>query len=101
MPVSAASLTDEELTAFVKARLLVSGFDLSLLPTTFDAATGVPTQDSLVASLKGFVRSTPGAINTWRPASGSPTDDDLYAQQVAPPLEYPSIVEAWTGKVDA
>lgn len=99
MPVSAASLTADELTAFIKARLMISGFDLSLLPTTFDPATGVPTQESLLTSLRAFVLTNPGALNTWRPASGY-AEQDLYAQQVAPPLEYPSITEAWTGKVD-
>jgi len=98
VPVSAADLSADELTAFVKARLVISGFDLSLLPTTFDPATGVPTQDSLVASLVAFVRSAPGALNTWRPDSGR-AEQDLYQQQVAPPLLYPSVAEAWTGKV--
>lgn len=99
MAVSAADLTPDELTAFIRARLMVSGFDLAKLPTAFDPATGVPTQESLLASLRSFVLSQPGAINTWRPpTSAEPTE--LYQQQVAPPLEYPSIVEAWTGQVE-
>jgi len=101
VPVSAADLTTEELTAFIEARLVVSGFDLAKLPTTFDPATGVPTRESLLASLRAFVLATPAALNTWRPPAGygPARDRDRYAQQVAPPLEYPSIVEAWTGKV--
>jgi len=98
MTVSASTLTAAELTAFVRARLIISGFDLSKLPTTYDPATGVPTQESLLASLSSFVKSTPGALSTWRPDSGY-AEQDLYAQQVAPPLEYPSITEAWTDKV--
>ena len=99
MSVSAANLTDAELTAFIKARLTISGFDLSVLPTTFDPATGVPTQESLIGSLLTFIKVNPGAINTWRPPSPLGEDQDLYQQQVAPPLIYPSITEAWTGKV--
>ena len=98
MAVSAADLTPDELTAFVKARLTVSGFDLTKLPTTYDPATGVPTQDSLLSSLRAFVLSQPGAINTWRPSVAG-AEADLYQQQAAPPLEYPSIAEAWTGQV--
>lgn len=96
---SAADLTDDELRAFIRARLAVSGFDLTKLPTAFDPATGVPSQESLLGSLLTFVKTQPVAINTWRPPSGYATNDDLYAQQVAPPLLYPSITEAWTGKV--
>lgn len=97
MTLTAASLTPDELTAFIKARLVISGFDLSLLPTTYDPATGVPTQESLLASLRAFVLAVPGTLNTWRPDSGH-ADQDRYQTQVAPPLLYPSITEAWTGK---
>ncbi len=96
MAVSAANLTADELTAFVKARLLISGFDLSSLPTTFDPATGVPTQETLLASLRAFVLTNPGALNTWRLVATAGDDQDLYQLQEAPPLLYPSITEAWT-----
>ncbi len=79
MVVSAANLTVDELTAFIKARLIVSGFDLSLLPTTFDLATGVPTQESLLASLRALLLVNPGALNTWRAAAAATGDDqDVY-----------------------
>lgn len=94
-----ADLTDAELTAFIKARLTISGFDPSLLPTTYDLATGVPTQDSLIGSLLTFVKANPGALNTWRPPSPVGGDQYIYQQQVAPPPICPSITEAWTGKV--
>jgi hypothetical protein len=98
MAVSVTDLSTDELTAFIKARLVISGFDLSLLPTTFDPATGVPTQESLLTSLQAFVKVNPGALNTWRPTATVGDDQDLYQQQEAPPLIYPSITEAWTGK---
>ncbi|MEU9291275.1 hypothetical protein AB0D57_43325 [Streptomyces sp. NPDC048275] len=89
--------TTEQLDAYVRTRLALAGFDLSLLPEVFDADTGVPTRGQVVASLRSFVASTPGAISGWTPPADSPAS----AQQASPPLIYPSITEAWTGKVDA
>jgi hypothetical protein len=54
----------------------------------------VPTRDQVLASLRSFVASTPGAIAAWTPPATGPA----YAQQASPPLIYPSITEAWTGK---
>ncbi|KUN43497.1 hypothetical protein AQJ27_31045 [Streptomyces olivochromogenes] len=89
--------TTEQLDAYVRTRLALAGFDLSLLPEVFDAATGVPTRDQVLANLRSFVASTPGAISGWAP----PAEGPAYAQQASPPLIYPSITEAWTGKADA
>ncbi|MFE2831955.1 hypothetical protein [Streptomyces mirabilis] len=89
--------TTEQLDAYVRTRLALAGFDLSLLPEVFDAATGVPTRDQVLANLRSFVASTPAAISGWAPPAAAPA----YAQQAAPPLLYPSITEAWTGKADA
>jgi hypothetical protein len=91
MAIGPSSLSTEELNAFIVARLAVSGIDLSLLPTTPDPATGAPTQAQALASLRSFLLGTPAAINGWRPAA-----DLAQSQQLAPPLEYPSITEAWT-----
>lgn len=86
--------TTEQLDAYVRTRLALAGFDLSLLPEVFDAGTGVPTRDQVLASLRSFVAATPGAIAGWAP----PARSAEYAQQASPPLLYPSITEAWTGK---
>lgn len=87
--------TQEELDAFVRTRLALAGFDLTLLPDQEDAETGVPTRAQVLENLRSFVASVPGAISAWTPSAESPA----YAQQEAPPLLYPSIAEAWTGKV--
>ncbi|WP_159007215.1 hypothetical protein [Streptomyces sp. NRRL S-813] len=89
--------TAEQLDAYVMTRLALAGFELSLLPEVFDADTGVPTRSQVVASLRSFVASTPGAISGWTP----PAETPAYAQQASPPLIYPSVTEAWTGKADA
>ncbi|MFI1735153.1 hypothetical protein ACH40E_39240 [Streptomyces acidicola] len=86
--------TQEELDAFVRTRLTLAGFDLTLLPEKADPATGVPTRSQVLASLRAFVTSTPGAISGWTPPAPTPA----YAQQASPPLLYPSVTEAWTGK---
>ncbi|MET8947517.1 hypothetical protein ABZX30_29230 [Streptomyces sp. NPDC004542] len=94
--MSAPTPTAAQLDAYVRARLAIAGFDLSLLPTEYSAETGVPTQDQLLASLRSFMTSTPPALSGWAPPAHSPE----YAQQAAPPLLYPSITQAWNGKVD-
>ncbi|MEV6742478.1 hypothetical protein AB0N14_38670 [Streptomyces sp. NPDC051104] len=99
MAVDATSLTADQLDTYIVARLTVSGIDLNMLPTVMDPATGVPTRDQALASLRSFVRSTPGVINSWRPpAAESGSEPDALSQQASPPMEYPSIIEAWTGQ---
>ncbi|MEV6168783.1 hypothetical protein AB0L99_11240 [Streptomyces sp. NPDC051954] len=88
--------TQEQLDAYVRTRLALAGFDLTLLPEQADPDTGVPTRAQVLASLRSFVAATPGAISGWTP----PADGPAYAQQASPPLLYPSITEAWTGKAD-
>jgi hypothetical protein len=101
MAVDPTTLTVEQLNTFITTRLIMSGIDLSLLPVTPDPVTGAPTQAQALASLRAFVVSTPEAINTWRPqpAAGS-ADPKILSQELSPPLEYPSITEAWTGKAN-
>ncbi|MHA3705021.1 hypothetical protein ACXR2U_22855 [Jatrophihabitans sp. YIM 134969] len=103
MPVSPADLTDEQIDAHVSARLVVAGIDIDLFPTTPDPTTGAPTRDAVFASLRAFVRSTPAAFNTWRPVAPGASGQDavIYSQDLYPPLEYPSITEAWTDRVSA
>ncbi|GGM55167.1 hypothetical protein ACFFX1_19610 [Dactylosporangium sucinum] len=93
MAVGPSSLSTEQLNAFILARLAISGVDINLLPTEPDPATGAPTQTQVLASLRSFLLASPAAVNGWRPP-GSAAE----SQQLAPPLEYPSITEAWTGK---
>ncbi|MGP4008341.1 hypothetical protein [Streptomyces sp. 4N124] len=88
--------TQEQLDAYVRTRLALAGFDLALLPEETDPDTGVPTRAQVLAALRSFVAATPGAISGWAPSADGPE----YAQQAAPPLLYPSITEAWTGKAD-
>ncbi|WP_210584459.1 hypothetical protein [Streptomyces sp. GESEQ-35] len=88
--------TQEQLDAYVRTRLALAGFDLALLPKEADPGTGVPTQTQVLAALRSFVAATPGAISGWVPSADGPE----YTQQASPPLLYPSITEAWTGKAD-
>ncbi|MET7401951.1 hypothetical protein ABZS66_51560 [Dactylosporangium sp. NPDC005572] len=95
MAVGPSSLSTEQLNAFIVARLAISGIDFNLLPADPDPATGVPTQTQVLSSLRSFLLANPAAVNGWRPSA-----DAALGQQLAPPLEYPSITEAWTGKAD-
>jgi hypothetical protein len=100
MAVDPSTLTTDQLNALITSRLILSGIDLSLLPTTPDPVTGAPTQTQALASLRSFLLNNPPAINAWRPAvpSGG-ADPNALSQEMSPPLEYPSITEAWTGQV--
>ena len=98
MAVDPSTLTTDQLNTLITSRLILSGIDLTLLPTAPDPVTGAPTQAQTLASLRSFLLSNPGAINSWRPtASGA--NAAVLSQELSPPLEYPSITEAWTGKV--
>lgn len=100
MPVSPADLTDDQLNAYIKARLVISGIDLALFPAAPDPVTGAPTQDSVLSSMRSFIRTNPAVINTWRPVDpqATPGTAPMLSQMLYPPLEYPSITEAWTGQ---
>jgi hypothetical protein len=97
MAADPSTLTPDELDTFIKTRLVLSGIDLSLLPTTPDPVTGAPTQDQVLSSLRSFVLSSPPQINAWRPTASSPE----VSQELSPPLEYPSITQAWTDQLGA
>ena len=92
--------SDAELDTWIRARLSLAGIDLDDLdPTLPNPDTGSPSQAQLLASLRNFLRTTPGVINSWLPPppAGSGGVEQLQ-QHSAPPVLYPSIVSAWTGK---
>lgn len=100
MSVDPSTLTTDQLDALITARLVLSGIDLTLLPTSPDPVTGAPTQERALASLRSFLLSNPQAVNSWRPAAAvTGADPNALSQDAAPPLEYPSITQAWTGQV--
>ena len=101
MAVDISSLTIDQLNTFINTRLIMSGIDLTQLPTTIDPVTGSPTREQALASLRSFVLATPEAINSWRPVAApvSGVDPLALSQELSPPLEYPSITQAWTGQV--
>lgn len=103
--------TDEQLDVWIRARLQIAGVEIEQLhPTQTDPETGAPSQAALLSSVRSFlagsgasgarVGGTPRTIRDFvipAPAGGAAEDADRLAQQVAPPLLYPSITEgAWT-----
>ncbi|MGN9907143.1 hypothetical protein ACTMTJ_06240 [Phytohabitans sp. LJ34] len=84
--------TDAELDVMIRARLASLGIDLDQLPpgTAPDPATGAPGRDSVLASLRSFVRGSVTAIAAYR----LPGADPALSQQPAPML-YPSISTEW------
>lgn len=83
--------TDAELDVMIRARLASLGIDLDQLPpgTASDPATGAPGRDSVLASLRSFVR---GSVTTLAAYQLAP--DAALSQQPAPML-YPSISTEW------
>ncbi|HWD80683.1 MAG TPA: hypothetical protein VG497_17440 [Kribbella sp.] len=80
--------TDAELDVMIRARLASIGIDLDQLPagSAPDPDTGSPGQDSVLASLRSFVRTTVLPLSSYTFAA-----DSQLAQQAAPPTLYPSI----------
>jgi hypothetical protein len=92
--------TDAELNTLIRARLASVGIDLDQLPegTTADPETGAPGRDSILASLRSFMRGTVTALAAYQlpaPDGAEPADDPALSQQRAPML-YPSISTEWT-----
>jgi hypothetical protein len=92
--------TDAELNTLIRARLASVGIDLDQLPegTTADPETGAPGRDSILASLRSFMRGTVPALAAYQlpaPAGAEPAGDPALSQQRAPML-YPSISTEWT-----
>jgi hypothetical protein len=91
--------TDAELDVFIRARLASLGIDLDQLPagTADDPETGTPGRDSVLASLRSFVRGTITQIAAYQllaPAGTDPVVARALSQQLAP-LLYPSISTQW------
>ncbi|MDP9847212.1 hypothetical protein [Streptosporangium lutulentum] len=94
---------DAELNVLIRARLASLGIDLDQLPpgTTADPETGSPGRDTVLASLRSFMRGTVATLAAYRlpaPATTGSTADPATAtalsQQRAPML-YPSISLEW------
>jgi hypothetical protein len=91
--------TDAELNILIRARLAAIGIDLDSLPagTAPDPVTGSPGRDSVLASLRSFVRGTVATLASYQlpvPAGTDPAHVKALSQQSAPML-YPSISTAW------
>ncbi|SNT60474.1 hypothetical protein SAMN05421812_112103 [Asanoa hainanensis] len=92
--------TDAELDVFIRTRLASLGIDLDQLPpgTSDDPETGAPGRDSVLASLRSFVRGTITQIAAYQlpaPAGTDPVVARALSQQPAP-LLYPSISTEWS-----
>ncbi|MEO3821141.1 hypothetical protein [Plantactinospora sp. B24E8] len=91
--------TDAELDTMIRARLASLGIDLDQLPpgTAADPETGSPGRDSVLASLRAFVRGTVGTLAAYQlpaPPGTDPATAKALSQQPAPML-YPSISTEW------
>ncbi|GAA1676793.1 hypothetical protein GCM10009733_087090 [Nonomuraea maheshkhaliensis] len=91
--------TDAELDTAIRARLAILGIDLDQLPpgTTADPETGAPGRDTVMASLRSFMRGSVAALAAYRlpaPDGTSPAAEPALSQQRAPML-YPSIGTEW------
>ena len=78
----AAGPTDEELDAYILARLAMLGVDLSVLPEDDEEAPA--DRRRILASARRFLRSTPAAIAGFELDALGP-----------PPALYPSELSAW------
>ena len=83
--MSLAQPTDAELNVMIRARLASIGIDLDQLPagSAPDPQTGSPGRDSVLASLRSFMRTTVLPLSAYSFGAD--------ALQVAPPKLYPSI----------
>ncbi|PMR59563.1 hypothetical protein C1A38_18870 [Verrucosispora sp. ts21] len=91
--------TDAELNVLIRARLAALGIDLDQLSpgTTPDPETGSPGRDSVLASLRSFVRGTVAGLAAYQlPAAGN-TDPRLAAalSQQRVPILYPATSTEW------
>jgi hypothetical protein len=91
--------TDAELDIMIRARLAALGIDLDQLPPGIaaDPTTGSPGRESVLASLRSFVRGSVTALAAYQlpaPAGSDPAHAAALSQQPAPML-YPSISTEW------
>jgi len=94
--MAATSPTDSELDIMIRARLASLGIDLDQLPpgTAADPSTGSPGRDSVLASLRSFVRGSVATLAAYQMPTPAGSDSAALSQQRAPML-YPSISTAW------
>ncbi len=91
--------TDAELDVLIRARLALVGIDLDQLPpgTQPDPVTGSPGRDSVLASLRTFLRGTVVTLSEYRLPVPTRTDPEhvVPLSQQRAPILYPSISTAW------
>ncbi|MFJ8582295.1 hypothetical protein [Micromonospora sp. NPDC093277] len=90
--------TDAELNVLIRARLAALGIDLDQLPpgTTPDPETGAPGRDSVLASLRSFLRGTVSALAAYQlPAGATDPDTGKALSQQRVPILYPSNSTEW------
>jgi len=75
------ALTDEELDAYILARLSALGVDLSRLPE--DDADAPADQKRILRSARGFLRSTPRAIADFTLDVAGPAPAMYPSEQIA------------------
>jgi hypothetical protein len=93
--------TDDELNTMIRARLASVGIDLDQLPMMTDPITGTPSLNSVLASLRNFMRSTVPTLAAYQlpgPAGTDPNQAAELSQQGPPPALYPSILTAWNAE---
>ncbi len=86
--------TDAELDVLIRARLATLGIDLNQLPagTAADPVTGTPGRDSVLASLRSFMRGTVTTLAAYQPPVPAGTDPAIakaLSQQQPAPILYP------------
>ncbi|WP_341719421.1 hypothetical protein QQG74_06660 [Micromonospora sp. FIMYZ51] len=91
--------TDAELNTLIRARLAALGIDLDQLPpgTAADPETGSPGRDSVLASLRSFLRGTVVALAAYQlptPDAADPDTAKALSQQRVPIL-YPANSTEW------
>jgi hypothetical protein len=90
--------TDDQLNTMIRARLASVGIDLDQLPATTDPVTGTPSLNSVLSSLRNFMRSTVPTLAAYQlpgPDGTDPAQAAELSQQGPPPALYPSILTAW------
>jgi hypothetical protein len=90
--------TDDQLNTMIRARLASVGIDLDQLPATADPVTGTPSLNSVLSSLRSFMRSTVPTLAAYQlpgPDGTDPAQAAELSQQGPPPALYPSILTAW------
>jgi len=90
--------TDDQLNTMIRARLASVGIDLDQLPATSDPVTGTPSLNSVLSSLRNFMRSTVPTLAAYQlpgPEGTDPVQAAELSQQGPPPALYPSILTAW------